>query len=181
MGKITLTITATGAGVHTKYASVYTNDRMQREFRLTVKFEPFVPKGYRVGAYLFDPTNEIEATIAPGETYAGQVGIYVSSGRVAEIKKVAVDNATFTANVETISPGKEFKLVVKSANKLPAGVHKALVKLTTDDPNQDTLEVVFSVKAGNAAATVEEAKQTAPTKIVDKKIAVKSRAKAKRN
>ncbi len=166
-----------GPGVHTKYATVYTNDARLGEFRLTVKFEPFIPKGYRVGSYLFDPTNEIEATLAPDKTYAGQVGIYVSSGRVAEIKKVVTDNPAFTAQVETVTPGKEFKLLVKSADKLPAGTHKLLVKLMTDDPNQDVLEVSFLVKAGKATATPEPVKSTAPAKIARQKTIPKSKPK----
>ena len=181
MGKITLTVTPSGTGVHTKYASVYSNDRMLGEFRLTVKFEPFVPKGYRVGSYLFDPTNEIEATVPADQTYERQIGIYVMGGRVAEIKNVTVNNTAFTAQVETVAPSKEFRLLVKSTDKLSAGTHKALVKLTTDDPNQETLEVTFLLKAGVTAAEAPKAKPTAPAKTVSKKPVIKSSAKPKRN
>jgi hypothetical protein len=144
---------------------------------LTVKFEPFIPKGYRVGSYLFDPTNEIEATLAPDKSYEGQVGIYVSSGRVAEIKNAVTDDAAFTAQVETVTPGKEFKLLVKSADKLPVGTHKLLVKLTTDDPNQETLEVSFLLKVGNATATPAPVKSPAPAQRVSKKPTPKNKPK----
>ncbi len=164
MGKITLTITPAGSGIHTKYATVISNDPRLGEFRLTVKFEPFVPKGYRVGSYLFDPTNEVEATIAPGQMYEGSVGIYFSSDRTVTIKKTAVDNPIFTANIAPVTPGREFKLIVKSADKLPLGAHKLLVKLTTDDPNQELLEVMFMVQVGSAAATNAPVKSAAPTK-----------------
>jgi len=180
VGKITLTLTPSGKGVHTKYATVYSNDPKLGEFQLTVKFEPFIPKGYRVGSYLFDPTNEVEATIAPGQGYEGKVGIYFNSDRLVKIKKTVNDNPAFTANIETVTPGREFKLLVKSANPLPAGAHKLLVELVTDDPNQETLEVVFLVKAGNASAVVASPTSAAPAKAVNKKSPTKSSAKTKR-
>ena len=181
MGKITLTITPTGTGVHTKYATVYSNDRMLGEFRLTIKFEPFIPKGYRVGSYLFDPTNEIEATIAPGQIYEGKVGIYFSSDRVVAIKKIVTDNPAFTAKVESVIPGREFKLLVKSADPLAVGTQKLLVKLMTDDPNQEMLEVTFLVKVGSASEAGTSAKSTAPTTTSIKKPPVKRSPKARRN
>ncbi len=177
MGKITLTITPAGAGVHTKYAMVISNDRMLGEFRLTVKFEPFIPKGYRVGSYLFDPTNEIAATIAPGQVYEGKVGIYFSSDRVVAIKKIVADNAEFTTNLETVTPGKEFKLLVKSAEKLAVGAHKLLVKLLTDDPNQEWLEVTFLVQARSASEAGAPVKSASPAKVVSPKPSRKSKRK----
>ena len=178
MGKITLTITPSGTGVYTKYASVYTNDPRLGEFRLTVKFEPFVPKGYRVGSYLFDPTNEITATIATGKMYEGQVSIYFSSDRVVEIKNTVADNPAFTVKVETVEPGRRFNLSVKSADKLSAGAHKLLVKLMTDDPNQETLEVTFLVKVGSVTEANAPVKSSLPAKSVGKKSPVKSGAKS---
>ncbi len=170
-----------GTGIHTKYATVYSNDPKLGEFRLAIKFEPFIPKGYRVGSYLFDPTNEIEATIAPGQIYEGKVGIYFSSDRVVEIKKIVADNPAFTAHVEPVIPGKEFKLLVKSADKLAVGTQKLLVKLMTDDANQELLEVTFLVNVGSASEAGTSAKSTAPTATGNKKPAVKRSPKAKRN
>lgn len=178
MGKITLTITPAGAGVHTKYATVISNDRMLGEFRLTVKFEPFVPKGYRVGSFLFDPTNEIEATIAPGQAYEGQVSIYFNSDRVVEIKKTVADNLAFTTRLETVEPGRRFNLSVKSSDKLAVGTNKLLVKLLTDDPNQELLEVTFLVKVRSVTETKTPIKSDSPAKAVDQKQGNKSKRKS---
>lgn len=175
MGKITVTITPSGAGQHSKYVTVFTNDKMLGEFRLTVKFEPFRPKGYRVGSFVLDPNSDIEATIAPDQIYEAQIGVYYTSDRSVEIKKTVADNANFNVNLETTTPGREFKLRVKSSDKLSAGTHKLLVKLMTDDPNQETLEVSFLVKAGNA--TPEPVKSAAPAKTVSKKTIPKSKSR----
>ncbi len=163
--------------MHTKYATVSSNDRMLGEFRLTVKFEPFVPKGYRVGSFLFDPTNEIAATLAPDQIYEGQVGIYFDSSRIVTIKKTVADNPAFTVNLATVEPGRRFNLSAKSADKLTAGTHKLLVKLLTDDPNQEVLEVTFSVQVGNAADAAVSTKPTAIAKAVGKKKLVRSKRK----
>lgn len=142
-----------------------------------MKFEPFRPKGYRVGSFVIDPTSDIEATIAPDQMYEAQVGIYYTSDRAVEIKKTVANNPAFTATLETITAGREFKLRVKSNDKLAAGVHKLLVKLLTDDPNQETLEVSFFVKAGNATTAPEPVKSVIPAKPVSKKTISKGKPK----
>jgi hypothetical protein len=180
VGKITLTVMPSGTGKNTKYATVSSNDPRLGEFRLTVKFEPFMPKGYRVGSFLFDPTNEITAKVAPGQMYEGNVGIYFSSDRNVTIKSTAVDNPAFTANVVTVTPGREFKLHVKSADKLPVGSHKLQAKLTTDDPNQELLEVMFTVQVGGETVASEPAKPSSTEKQVNQKSPTKTGAKAKR-
>lgn len=174
-GKVTLIVTPGEVGTYTRYATVYTNDPQRAEFQLALKYESFIPKGYRVGSYLFDPKTEIEATLAPGKIYEGKVGIYFSSDRVVEIKKTEADNPAFTVALDTITPGREFKLNVKSADQLPAGAHKLLVKLLTDDPNQDVLEIAFLVKVGNAPAEGAAVKPAAPAKANEKKAPVKTK------
>ncbi len=178
MGKITITITPAGTGVFTKHATVITNDPRLGEFRLTIKFEPFIPKGYRVGSYLFDPTNEVAATIAPGKMYEGQVSIYFNSDRVVEIKKTVADNPAFTVNLATVEPGRRFNLSVKSADKLADGAHKLLVKLMTGDPNQETLEVAFLVKVGSVTEANAPVKSASPAKVVNPKQGGKGKRKS---
>jgi hypothetical protein len=48
--------------------------------------------------------------------------------------------------------GKRYHLLVKSADKLPAGTHKLLVKLLTDDPNQEVVEVTVTVRVAAEAS-----------------------------
>ena len=136
-----LSLLPSGAGAHTKYASVTTNDRMLGEFRLTVKFETFVASGYRVGSYLFDPSNEVGGELKVGQSYSNQVGIYNDSGRLVEIKKMVASNPNFTVQLDTVEPGKAFNLKINSNDKLAVGANKLFIKLLTDDPKQDVLEV----------------------------------------
>ncbi len=174
MGKITLSVLPSGAGAHEKYALVLTNDRSQRELRLTFRFETFVPRGYRVGSYLFDPSNEIGGELKPGQRYDNQVGIYNDSGRAVEIKKVVANNPNFTVKLETIDPGKAFNLKITSNDQLTVGANKLFIKLLTDDPKQDTLEVDVIV---NVAGEKKPEAAATETKPVAKKPAPKSRRK----
>ena len=145
MGNITLSLLPSGLGAHEKYAMVMTNDPALKDFRLTLKFETFVPRGYRVGSYLFDPSNEVGGELTPEQTYENQVGIYNSSDHPVTIKKVVTNNAKFEVKLDTIEGGKAFNLRIKSTEKLALGANKLLIKLLTDDPNQDTLEVTVIV------------------------------------
>jgi hypothetical protein len=146
VGKITLSVVPSGTITLTKYAAVMTNDELLGQFQLRLKFTPFVPTGYRIGAFLLDPGNEIEATLAPGQSYEGKVEIFVRSEKAIAIKKTVADNLKFTIKLEPIEAGKRYHLLVKSADKLPAGTHKLLVKLLTDDPNQEVVEVTVTVR-----------------------------------
>lgn len=159
---------------------VFTNDEKLKEFQLTVKFEPFIPKGYRVGSYLFDPTNEIQATIAPGQVYEGRVGIYFSSNQVVAIQKTVADNPAFTTTVETVSPGREFTLRVKSTAPLSAGKHKLQAKLLTNDPNQEVLEVAFLVLVGSSSDSQVPAQSTQPAQSPSKNAGKKVSRKVKK-
>lgn len=153
---------------------VITNDPAMKDFRLTFRFETFVPRGYRVGSYLFDPSNEVGGELKPGQRYENQVGIYNDSGRPVEIKKVVANNSNFTVNLETVEPGKAFNLKISSNDKLVVGANKLFIKLLTDDPKQDTLEVDVIVNIEG-----EKKPEAAPTetKPVVKKEAPKSRRK----
>ena len=170
MGKVTLSLLPSGVGAHTKYASVTTNDRMLGEFRLTIKFETFVASGYRVGSYLFDPSNEVGGELQPGQSYSNQVGIYNDSGRLVEIKKVVTNNPNFTVQMDTVEPGKAFNLKISSNDKLTVGANKLFIKLLTDDPKQDVLEVSVIVN-------VTGAKKADATPPAVKKPVAKSRKK----
>ncbi|MFN7930490.1 MAG: hypothetical protein U0Y68_21715 [Blastocatellia bacterium] len=150
MGQITLSLLPSGAGAHEKYAMVITNDRALPDFRLTLKFETFIPRGYRVGSYLFDPSNEVGGELTPDQTYENQVGIYNDSDRPVEIKKVVTNNTKFEVKLDTIEGGKAFNLRIKSIEKLALGANKLFIKLLTDDPKQDTLEVTVIVNVAAA-------------------------------
>ena len=154
MGQITLSLLPAGTGAHEKYALVLTNDRAHRELRLTLKFEVFVPRGYRVGSYLFDPSNEIGGELQPGQPYANQVGIYNDSDRPVAIKKVVTNNPNFTVTLDTLQEGKAFNLKINSNDKLVAGANKLFIKLLTDDPKQDVLEVAVIVNVAGAPTPV---------------------------
>ncbi len=169
MGKITLSVLPSGKGVHEKYALVSTNDQKLRDFRLSFKFETFVPRGYRVGSYLFDPSNEVGGELVPGQSYENQVGIYNDSGRLVEIKKMVANSPSFTVYLDTVEPGKAFILRIKSTDKLAIGANKLFIKLLTDDPKQDTLEVTVIVNVAGAqtpdiapAVTKPESKKPTP-------------------
>lgn len=131
--------------MQTKYAMVTTNDRVLSDFRLTLKFAAFVPRGYRVGSYLFDPSNEVGGELTPDQSYENQVGIYNDSDRPVTIKKVVTNNDKFTVTLDTLAGGKAFNVRIKSTEKLAPGANKLLIKLLTDDPKQDVLEVTVLV------------------------------------
>lgn len=177
MGQVTLSLLPSGAGVHTKYAMVMTNDPALPDFRLSLTFEPFIPRGYRVGSYLFDPSNEVGGELMPDQTYENQVGIYNSGDRPVEIKKVVTNNPKFDVKLDTVEGGKAFNLRIKSTEKLAPGANKLLIKLLTDDPNQDTLEVtvVVNVAGAQPSATKESTSATPPS--TSKKVLSKKRKK----
>lgn len=114
-----------------------------------------MPKGYRVGSYVFDPGNELGGELTLGQSYENQVGIYNDGERPVEIKKLVANNPSFTVNLETLEPGKAFNLKIKSTDKLAVGANKLFIKLLTDDPKQDTLEVsvIVNVAAEKKSAT----------------------------
>jgi hypothetical protein len=172
-GKITLSLLPSGTGIHTKYASVTTTDPKLGEFQLTVKFEVFVPRGYRVGSYLFNPSNEVSVELKLGQRYETQVGIYNDSGRLVEIKKTVTNNPNFTVNLDTVEPGKAFKLNIASTDKLPVGTNKMLIKLMTDDSHQSVLEVTVMVKVADEKASgaekIESEKPAAKSWVVKKR------------
>ena len=150
MGKITLSVKPAGKGSFTKYAEVTTNDPQNQNFKLTLKFESFLPKGYRLGSFLIDPGDEISGEIAQGPSYETKVNIYYDREILVKITKAVSDKENFDIQLETAQEGKRYVVVVKSAASLPVGLHKQKVKLLTDDPNQPEIELNLSLKVSNA-------------------------------
>ena len=142
-------MTPSGRGQFEKHATVITNDPKQGVFDLIVKFQTNLMKGYRVGSFLFDPKDEISATVKQGEFFTQKIEI-ISDGSdtvkdAVKVEKLDSDNNYLNFEIETIESGKRYTLVMKSRKDLAAGVYTQLMRLKTNNNNQPTLDITIEL------------------------------------
>ncbi len=138
-------MTPSGQGQFEKHATVTTNDPKQSSFELIIKFQTSALKGYRVGSFLFDPKDEIYATVKQGEIFTSKIEIINDSDRVVKLEKLDSDNSHLDFEIETIEPGKRFTVTLKSRKDLEAGVYSQIIRLKTNNSGQATLELTIGL------------------------------------
>ena len=124
---------------------VTTNDPKQGSFELIIKFQTSVLKGYRVGSFLFDPKDEINATVKQGEVFTGKIEIINDTDEAVKIEKLDSDRNILDFEIETLEPGKRYTLIMKSRKDLEVGTHAQLIRLKTSNPNQAMLEIAVGL------------------------------------
>jgi hypothetical protein len=138
-------VTPSGKGQFEKHATVTTNDPKQGSFELIIKFQTSVLKGYRVGSFLFDPKDEINATVKQGEVFTSKIEIINDSDEVVKVEKLDSDRNILDFEIETIEPGKRYALIIKSRKDLEVGAHAQLIRLKTSNSAQAMLEIAIGL------------------------------------
>jgi hypothetical protein len=134
-------VTPSGKGQFEKHATVTTNDPKQPSFELIIKFQTSVLKGYRVGSFLFDPKDEINATVKQGEVFTQKIEIINDSDEAVKVEKLDSDRDVLGFEIQAVEPGKRYALTMKSRKDLEVGAHAQLIRLKTSNSNQATLEI----------------------------------------
>ncbi len=80
----------------------------------------------------------VEAKVKPGRNV---IVVNNREGTGLHVKKVAVDDPAFDAQVFTIAEGKRYQVTVVVKPDAPAGRHTATLTITTDDPKFPELKV----------------------------------------
>lgn len=148
-GKVTLSVdTSTFSGAIAKSAEVYTNDPQKEQFTLMLNMIVVGDdklKGVPVGAFVVGPSNQWQARAPRGLSANGIIAVTNTSTKPIRITKMETGSEAFNVKMDTLQEGQRYSLNFTSKETLPAGVHKQIVKLMTDNPEQPVLEVSLEV------------------------------------
>lgn len=89
--------------------------------------------GYRVGSFFISPGLQADFTIVPDQPRHAEFNIAVEHGSPTVVR-VETDSKMLTARLETVEPGKQYKVIVDTLPSTDAGMHLERVRVITDDP-----------------------------------------------
>lgn len=123
-------------GVQSKKITILSNDPAQASYHLEMK-------GNAISTIIMEPTIINLGRIEDSASHRGSVVIRsAKEGHTFTIEKITVDDAVpFTTELETVAPGKEYKLTaITNANMMPGSVN-GRVTIMTDDPDRRLLSL----------------------------------------
>jgi hypothetical protein len=105
------------------------------------------------GPIMLLPRDHIDLTTVAGDDKEQPVELEINRKDPLEVTEVDSSSAVFAPRLETVAPGRRYRIVVKAKGGQPLGVHRGTVRIRTGDrsrpiiPLQCSLLVVSSVVA----------------------------------
>src|SRR6185369_13890395 len=140
--------TVSQSGQIAKTATLRTNDPEKPAVVFTLSANVIsgsIRQGKRIGPLFIYPGTLIPMYAMPGEKVTSEVSITVDDGPV---KLLGVEAGTKNLNprLETVEPGKTYKIIVDSAEIDTGGMYKDKVTITTDNPSLPKLTIDFALR-----------------------------------
>lgn len=123
-------------GIQSKKITIMSNDPEQPNFYLEFKGTALAtisiePKLLNMGRIMDNDTHSASLTVASSK-----------EGHTFTIEKVEVEQpAAFTTSVETVVPGKEYRVIATTNPNMAEGTLNGRITITTDDPDRRFLNV----------------------------------------
>jgi hypothetical protein len=105
--------------------------------------------GEVVGDLTVEPAQVSFGIVPHGQGVMRIVRLTNSGPNKVQVTGVVTTNQSVTANVDSIAPGKEYKITIQLRKGTPDGQLRGALKITTDNPNQAALTVPFYAIVGS--------------------------------
>jgi len=129
--------TVSQSGAINKLATLRTNEPEKPTVVFTLTANVIsgsnIRPGKRIGPLFVTPGTLIPMYAMPGKKVSAEVSITVDDGAV-KVLGVEAETKNFIPRLETVEPGKTYKLVVDSVQTETSGMYKDKVTITTDHP-----------------------------------------------
>jgi Protein of unknown function (DUF1573) len=94
---------------------------------------PLEIKGFVNGPVMLLPQDHLNLTAIQGEPKEQVVTLEINRKRPLNVKGVDSTSAAFVPLLETTTPGRRYRIVVRADANQPVGVHSGTVRIRTDD------------------------------------------------
>jgi hypothetical protein len=99
------------------------------------------PQGSRIGPFVVGPSDKWLGRIPRGMSSNGLIAITNTGADSIRVTKAESAGDAFTYELQTLEEGKRYALNFTSSTKLPAGMHRQVIKLTTESKDAPVIEV----------------------------------------
>lgn len=141
--------TVSQSGQIAKTATLRTNDPDKPTVVFTLSANVIsgstIRQGKRIGPLFIYPGSLIPMYAMPGKKVSSEISITVDDGPV-KLLGVEAGTKNFNPRLETIEPGKTYKIIVDSAEIETGGMYKDKVTITTDNPSLPKLTIDLALR-----------------------------------
>ena len=113
---------------------VRTNDSQRR-------VAPIEIQGFVNGPVMLLPQDHLNVTAIQGEDKDQVLTLEVNRKVPLKVKSIESTSAVFAPTLETIVPGKRYRITVRANGKQPVGLHSGTIRIRTDDAKQPVIAI----------------------------------------
>ncbi len=117
---------------------INTNDPDRPVTHLTVK-------GLVKGPITLLPQDHFALTAVHGENKVHHLFLEINRPKPLKVRGIESTSELFTPRVETVTPGKKYRITIKASGNADVGLHRGTVNIKTDDPQNPVIPIDGSV------------------------------------
>lgn len=102
-------------------------------------------KGLVKGPITLLPQDHFALTAVHGENKIYHLFLEINRPKPLKVRGIESTNPLFTPRVETVTPGKKYRITIKASGKADIGLHSGKVNIKTDDPEKPVIPIDGSV------------------------------------
>jgi hypothetical protein len=147
-GKITLQVRTAGfSGAVSKTAAVQTNDPNLASFTIALRMliNESAPQGEKRGPFVISPVGQVDLTAPQGVSHRVLLTIYDLGPQPTRITKAVAGGDAFAIALEPQPDGRRYVVKIASAETLPLGSHRQVVKLLTESAQMPEIDLPLRV------------------------------------
>jgi hypothetical protein len=102
-------------------------------------------KGLVKGPIALLPQDHFALTAVRGENKVSHIILEINRPKPLKVKGIESTNPLFKPRVETVTPGKKYRITIKASSNADLGLHSGTINIKTDDPEKPVIPIDGSV------------------------------------
>jgi Protein of unknown function (DUF1573) len=117
---------------------IHSNDPERPTTQLSIK-------GLVKGPIALLPRDHFALTAIRGENKVSHLFLEINRPKPLKVKGIESTNPLFKPRVETVTPGKKYRITVKASSNADLGLHSGMINIKTDDPEKPVIPIDGSI------------------------------------